>query len=320
VGGRPSGLGIQGEAWIPRSAKSTSTSNGLISQLVTDKGALGLIRNKLSTVPFLATLWSRYPFPVLRADLLRYLLLWYYGGYYSDIDAFPVQSIPSCASIAPLFDRSQSHNISLVVGVEIDEPYASSRTKKLWHWSRTYGFIQYSMYAPNRFSPFLRRVIVRALAHSHRHSEDTGTWFHGPQYSEEDILEVTGPGMFTDALLDVLSETLPSNHNLVTASMTADEGIGDLIASSSGPKGSHKARRVTWAPFHALGDAVWIDATEAEGLGRGTSNGGLVVLPINVWGNGQRHSGAESFESVHACVNHRFGRTWKKGWWEYVVG
>jgi hypothetical protein len=303
------------------SKKNTSASNGLITQLVTDKGALHLIRNKLSTVPLLAALWSRYPFPVLRADLLRYLLLWYYGGFYSDIDAFPVQSISSCAPIAPLFDTSQSHNISLVVGVEIDEPYASSRTKKLWHWSRTYGFIQYSMYAPNRFSPLLRRVIVRALAHSRRHSEDTETWFRGPQYSEEDILEVTGPGMFTDALLDVLSETLPANHNLVIASMTADERTGDLDDSRSGSKGSHRVRRVTWAPFYALRDAMWIDATESEGFARGgTSNGGLVVLPISVWGNGQRHSGAEGFESVHACLNHRFGRTWKKGWWEYLIG
>jgi hypothetical protein len=304
-----------------RSRKTTSTTDALIPQLVTDKNALEFITKKLSTVPSLATLWSSYPFPVLRADLLRYLLLWYYGGYYSDIDAFPVQSISSCAPISPLFAASQNHNISLAVGVEIDEPFASSRTKKLWHWSRTYGFIQYSMYAPNRFSPFLRRVIVRALAHSHRHNDDSGTWLRGPQYSEEDILEVTGPGMFTDALLDVLSETLPRNHGLVNASIAADEGIGDLDDSSSGSTRSNKVHRVSWAPFHALRDAMWIDATESEGFGRGgMTNGGLVVLPITVWGNGQRHSGAESFESVHACVNHRFGRTWKKGWWEYLVG
>jgi len=46
----------------------------------------------------------------------------------------------------------------------------------------------------------------------------------------------------------------------------------------------------------------------------------LAVLPINVWGNGQRHSGAENYNSVHACINHRFGRSWKKGWWEYLFG
>jgi hypothetical protein len=279
------------------------------------------MKNKLSSVPLLATLWSTYPLPVLRADLLRYLLLWYYGGYYSDIDAFPVKSISSCAPTSPLFAASQEHNVSLVVGVEIDEPYASSRTKKLWHWSRTYGFIQYNMYAPNRFSPLLRRVIVRALAHSRRHNEDTGTWFQGPRYTEEDILEVTGPGMFTDALLDVLSETLPPNHGLILESMAADEAIGEFDDSSSGSKRSDKVHRVTWAPFHALRSAMWIDATESGDSERGQmTNGGLLVLPVNIWGNGQRHSGAEGFDSLHACVNHRFGRTWKKGWSEYVLG
>lgn len=288
---------------------------------MTDAGALDFIKNKMSTVSLLSTLWSSYPFPVLRADLLRYLLLWYYGGYYADIDAYPVQSIPSCPPISPLFAEPQEHNISLVVGVEIDEPYASSRTKKLWHWSRTYGFIQYSLYAPKRFSPLLRRVIVRALAHSYRHREEAGSWFREPHYSEEDILEITGPGMFTDALLDMLSETLPARHGLITASMAADEGIGELDDLGSSSQGSHKLHKVTWAPFYALKEAMWIDAANSEDYGRGgMSHGGLVVLPINFWGNGQRHSGAESFRSVHACVNHRFGRTWKKGWWEYLVG
>ena len=162
---------------------------------------------------------------------------------------------------------------------------------------------------------------MRALAHSKRHSGDTTTWFYGPQYGEEDILEVTGPGMFTDALLDVLSETLPRDHDLVTQSMAADEGIGNRENPSNGFEDSHKAHRVTWAPFYALKNAIWIDGTEFEGLGaERVTSGGLVVLPINIWGNGQRHSGAEGFESAHACVNHRFGRTWKKGWWEYMVG
>jgi len=103
--------------------------------------------------------------------------------------------------------------------------------------------------------------------------------------------------------------------------MAADEEIGKRENSGNGFGDPRETYRVTWAPFYALERAVWIDGTELEGLGaeRGTG-GGLVVLPINIWGNGQRHSGAEDFESAHACINHQFGRTWKKGWWEYMVG
>jgi hypothetical protein len=148
-----------------------------------------------------------------------------------------------------------------------------------------------------------------------RHNHASSGVLHGPRYNEDDILEVTGPGMFTDAVLDVLSEALPQKHELVITSLN-DEKTRQLEAGGGG-------RRVNWAPFHHLQEALWID-----GHTSGSSNtndviqetGGLLVLPINVWGNGQRHSGAEMFDSKAACVNHRFGRIWKKGWWEYTFG
>ena len=54
-----------------------------------------------------------------------------------------------------------------------------------------------------------------------------------------DTLEITGPGVFTDAILDVLSDTLPSAHRLVQQSVDAH---AEFSASS--------VQRVTWAPFH----------------------------------------------------------------------
>lgn len=288
--------------------------------MVTHDWARDFITNTLSSVPNLIDLYDSYPSDVHRADLLRYLILWYYGGYYADMDVFPARPIKSCPSLAPLFhsvpsdsdDSTERHahpNISLVLGIEIDEPYASPKLMRAWHWSRSYGFIQYTMYAPQRFSPLLRRAIVRVLAHTKRHNDES-SFIRGPRYEEKTTLEVTGPGVFTDAILDVLSETLPSNHPLIKSSLDADAGIGDLVSPSSGKI----QKRVTWAPFHRLKKSIWVDASEGKDMG------GLAVLPINVWGNGQRHSGAENYNSVHACINHRFGRSWKKGWWEYLFG
>jgi Glycosyltransferase sugar-binding region containing DXD motif len=283
-------------------------------QYLTDDTALYFVES-LANVPYLLEIYKSFPFPILRADFLRYLLLWYYGGFYADIDVRAVHPITSCNPLVPLFTE-RNHNISLVLGIEIDEPYASTHMRKQWHWSRTYGFTQYAMYAPRRFSPFLRRTIVRLIAHAVRHNDATSGIFHGPRYSEEDILEVTGPGMFTDAVLDVLSESLPQNHGLLSASVDADRGVGAL------PEGD-TTQRVTWAPFHRLKRALWVDGSQS-GSSRSDAvsddMGGLLVLPINVWGNGQRHSGAEMFGSKEACVNHLFGRTWKKGWWEFLFG
>lgn len=286
---------------------------------MSDDDADNLIVSDFSSIPSLSSLWARYPLPVLRADLLRYLLLWYYGGYYADIDVLPRMPIESCAPFASIFTDNQTSTISLVLGIEIDEPYVSSQTKKLWHWSRTYGFIQYNLYAPRRFSPVLRRVLVRALAHSIMHNERNKHWYRALQYREEDILEVTGPGMFTDAVLDVLSESLPAEHALFSASGEGQYIIEDNGHSSAlGVPYSDRVRKVTWAPFHKLERTLWIQEDLPSIPSEG--HGGLVVLPVSVWGNGQRHSGAEDFNSPNACINHEFGRSWKKGWWEYIVG
>ncbi|KAF7589309.1 hypothetical protein BBP40_004496 [Aspergillus hancockii] len=281
--------------------------------LVDDAQGSKFITEIFSSVPDLKKVYDTYPYHVIRADLLRYLLLWYYGGFYADIDVFPARSIKTCPALEPVWsDGKRNPNISLVVGTEIDEPHASPRLMREWRWVRRYQLIQYTMYAPRRFSPLLRETIVRVLAHTRQHVKQSG-FFRGPQYKENTILEVTGPGLFTDVVLDVLSRTLPPTHKLIESSVESDAPIGDLVSPSTGVT----QRRVTWAPFHGIRDPVCVDDSESL---EGKSMGGLCVLPISVWGNGQRHSGSEGFHSRHACINHRFGRTWRKGWMEYFFG
>ena len=251
---------------------------------------------------------------MLRADLLRYLILWYYGGFYADLDVYPARTIKGCPSLEHIFPHSDfpppAPNVSFVVGVELDEPYFSRRLVNEWNWSRRYGFIQWTMYAPRRFSPILRMVIVRVLAHIKRHYEIHG--FHRRfvtlsgklAIGVNSIFEITGPTVVTDSILDTLSSTLPPSHPLIAASVEADKQWGDLPYP-----------RVSWAPFHHLSEPVWVDATEAR-EGQAEELGGLGILPINVWGNGQSHSGAENSFSKQACINHHFKGSWKKWWWE----
>lgn len=272
-------------------------------QLVTTEWANEFITVTLSSIPGLAHLYYSYPHHVLRADLLRYLVLWYYGGYYADMDVFPKRTIKKCPSLQKSVFSAEQLDISLVIGLEIDEPFASPKKMHDWHWVRRYGFIQYNIYAPQRFSPILRELIVRVLSHTKSHLDQSSIFF-GPRYDEKSTLEITGPGVFTDTVLDVLSSTLPASHPLIRESIDADEEFGDLILPGS-PAPTH---RVTWAPFYRLSEPLCVDAAEAKS---GSQLGGLCVLPINAWGNGQRHSGAENFFSDHACINHRFGGTWK---------
>lgn len=284
---------------------------------MTDDLAMEFVTKVLAAVPDIADAYLSYPHYVLRTDLLRYLLIWYYGGFYADMDVFPAKSIKSCPDLQPIFAKEAKKypKVSLVVGVELDEPYASPRTMRMWKWTRRYGFMQYVMYAPRRFSPLAREIIVRAIAHTKQLNDHHRNIFTGhPRYTQDVILGVTGPDVVSDAILDVLSTTLPSTHDLVKQSMEKDGGIDGLTSEKTGDT----EKRVTWAPFHNLRESRCVDASEATDE---TSMGGLCVLPVNAWGNGQRHSGSQGFNSPHACINHRFGGTWKKGGlWQQIFG
>ncbi|CAG8237679.1 unnamed protein product [Penicillium olsonii] len=283
-----------------------------------DQKATEFVTTELSTIPDIADAYNSYPHHVLRADLLRYLLLWYYGGFYEDMDVFPARSIKSCSALQSFFPTSKDSiqdntpNVSLVVGVEVDEPYASPQFMRDWHWTRSYGLIQYTMYAPRRFSPLLREAIVHVLSHTREHRKSHGGLFWSATYDEKTVLGVTGPDVFTDSILDTLSSSLPENHTLIQQSIAADAGIDDLVSETG-----EALKQVSWAPFHRVQDPICVQDHEHI---NGQSHGGLCVLPVSVWGNGQRHSKAGGFNDISACINHRFGRTWKKGWWEYIFG
>ena len=56
-----------------------------------------------------------------------------------------------------------------MVGIEVDELYATRQLMRDWRWARGYQFIQYTMYAPQSFSLFLRGTMVRVLSHTRQH-------------------------------------------------------------------------------------------------------------------------------------------------------
>ena len=170
------------------------------------------------------------------------------------------------------------------------------------------------------FSPFLRRAIVRVVAHAYAHGKRKnsgikGLWGwvstnHGVwtgEYSEVEILEITGPGVWTDAILDTLTDVL------LKSSTRPATGLLDTVDGKE---------RVTWKAFSGITkptEVVLMPGTSASVRGD-VEPVGVYVLPINYWGNGQRHSGAKNFQVEEACVNHLFLRSWKKGWYEWAFG
>ena len=63
--------------------------------------------------PWLLSTWRTYPYDVQRADLLRYLILYHYGGIYLDVDMSCIES----------FDPYVQNNISSIVHTVVRPSY-----------------------------------------------------------------------------------------------------------------------------------------------------------------------------------------------------
>lgn len=234
-------------------------------------------------------------FPSIREDLVRYLILWYHGGFYTAIDTWDRVAMGDCQPIVKVVGGER--DVSLVIGVDDDEPYLSPKSLKQWGWTRGFGFGQAVLWAPRRFDPILRRAIVRTISHALvQDSLPKDSWSQRQLSRIGSYIdtsgEVSGAGMFTDIVLEVLSGSLAEGHEI----RDRDAGL---------------ERRVTWKKFRHLTEVMWLERYQLRNKSDEDLRG-LAVLPINVWGSGQMHSKSGPSESDDACVNHVHGWRPKK--------
>lgn len=232
-------------------------------------------------------------------DLTRYLLLWYHGGFYTEIDTWDRVAMRDCGPVATVLANQQ--DISLMIGIETDEPYLSTEQLRKWQWARGFGFGQSSMWAAMRFDPMLRKAIVRTISHARTQKTLAKESWMEKYISRVDYSgEVSGKGMFTDVVLETLSKNLKDDHKM----RDREAGL---------------ERRVTWKKFRALQEVLWMDVNQTREDSEDEIRG-LAVLPINIWGSGQSHSKSASFEHPDACVNHVPGFRPRQSWKEKAFG
>ncbi|POS82403.1 hypothetical protein EPUL_006313, partial [Erysiphe pulchra] len=235
-------------------------------------------------------------YPHIRKDLIRHLLLWYFGGFYASIDTWSRVSLHDCTPVSTVL-HSNDTKIGLMIGIATDEPFLSYKTMEQWGWLRSFGFSQDVVWAPLRFNSLLKTAIVRSISHARTHEAIRETLGIGFETKPKLVEEISGAAMFTDVVLESLSYVLSEDDIL----RDPDAGI---------------ARRVTWKKFSKLKKPIWI-----EGDINLSSNGvhGLAVLPINVWSNGQDHSHAGSDSVEDACVNQPHGINLRKTWPDQIA-
>lgn len=166
--------------------------------LVSDLGADTFVRNQyLADRMEIAHTFLDTRFSIFRSDLLRYMLLESEGGIYTDLDTKlrkPIKEwIP--AHLRP--------SVRAIVGIEydqLDSPEPSHGfSERISFCRRTIAI------APKH--PMMTRIVKRAVANINEYAQKNGT-VSALSTPNARIEEVTGPGIWTTAVWESLSEAL----------------------------------------------------------------------------------------------------------------
>jgi mannosyltransferase OCH1-like enzyme len=203
----------------------------------TNFGPLGLNR------PDIVFVYRTLTAKIIKADLLRYLVLYMEGGIYTDID---VEALRPIDRFVPT--RYAEKDIDMVIGVEIDEP----------DWvdhpilgSKSRSFCQWTFMAKAR-QPVMMRLIDGILAWLHNLSKKQGVPISDLTLDFDEVISGTGPSAFTEAVLAEMSEkagkpiTWDTFHDMTESKLVGGFLVLTVEAFAAGQghsdSGNHDAR------------------------------------------------------------------------------
>lgn len=134
---------------------------------------------------------------ILKADLLRYLIMYVEGGVYADID---VEALKPIDRFIP--DRYDEGDVEMVIGVEIDQPEFDLHP---FLGKKSHGFCQWTFMCKPRL-PVMMKLIDNVLKSLDDISKRQKVPISQIHLDFDDVLSVTGPTAFTKSLLEDMSE------------------------------------------------------------------------------------------------------------------
>ncbi|RMJ01890.1 hypothetical protein CDV36_015584 [Fusarium kuroshium] len=135
--------------------------------------------------------------PIIKADLLRYLVMYVEGGLYTDIDVEALKSIPEF--IPRTFDDAE---IDMVIGIENDEPKFKNHPI-LGPVAR--NFCQWTFLCKPQL-PFLIKMVENAVARLHDLAKEQSVPISELTLDFNQVIRCTGPEVFTDVILQYMNE------------------------------------------------------------------------------------------------------------------
>lgn len=238
--------------------------------LLADEECELMIQSLYATVPDVAKAYKIMPKSILKADFFRYLILFARGGVYSDIDTANLKPIDEWVSNAP--EISHKPNVAgLVVGIEADPDRPDW---KEWY-ARRIQFCQWTIQL-KRGHPMLRELIAKITELTlDRESSGQLDKIMGKD-SGGDIMDWTGPGIFTDMVFEYMNNILQSPEAFVTHNYEV---------------------LVDWKLFTGMEQPIAIDD--------------VLVLPITSFSPDVNQMGSKSSSDPMAYAKHMFLGSWK---------
>lgn len=316
--------------------------------LVPDDHIEPLLENLYGEVPLVLKAFKAMPARILKADFLRYLLLYARGGIYSDMDTIPLKPFESWPSLdeqklgdlreenSPIpFKSSKNPRVpteepGFVIGIEADPDRAD------WNdwYARRIQFCQWTIQSKPGH-PILRELILNITAttlYSVGSSKSQSKSLIDPLYANDynvnyrdkrglnesyphdeakkssnvdgtDIMNWTGPGIFSDITLEYINNLIA--HNPDTALLN---GNLDATTEVVDPKSTRKFYKkistslqsnnvVPWEFFSLMTKPALVDD--------------VLVLPITAFSPDVEQMEAKSSSNEMALVKHLFEGSWK---------
>ena len=178
---------------------------------------------------------------IVKADLLRYMIMYAEGGLYADID---VEDLKPLSKFIP--SRFKHKDIDMVIGVEIDEP---DWIKHPILGSKCQSFCQWTFMCKPQL-PVMMRLIEQIMTWLNGVAKEQKVPLSKVKLDFDQIISGTGPSAFTEAI------------------------ITEMKASPHKPK-----EKITWNTFHDLDESkivsrVLVLTVEAFAAGQGHSDSG----------------------------------------------
>ncbi|KAK2799407.1 hypothetical protein FQN51_006894 [Onygenales sp. PD_10] len=192
---------------------------------------------------------------IIKADLLRYLVMYVEGGVYADID---VEALKPLDRFIP--DRFEEKDVDMIIGVEVDQPEYKDHPIL---GPKSQSFCQWTFICKAR-QPVMLKLVDNIIRWLNELSKKQGVPISQISLDFDDVISGTGPSAFTGAILEEMSRRVGHTvswdpfHNMAESKLVGNILVLTVEAFAAGQghsdSGNHNTRTaLVKHHYHASG-------------------------------------------------------------------